>query len=129
MSWTATAPSPTAAATRFDEPWRTSPAAKIPGTLVSSERGQAARRPPGRALAVAHEIEARHDEAARIARQHAVAELGARPGADEHEHRRGGDLPGAPSPVRATSASSRSVPLTSSTSVSGTTSMLGVAAI
>jgi len=30
------APDPTAAATRRIEPWRTSPAAKIPGTLVSS---------------------------------------------------------------------------------------------
>ena len=41
-----------------------------------------------------------------------------------------GDLPGAP-PRRCatTTPSRRSVPLTSSTSVSGTTSMLGVAAI
>src|SRR5712675_1062452 len=32
---TALAPSPTAAATRFIEPWRTSPTAKTHGTLVS----------------------------------------------------------------------------------------------
>jgi tetratricopeptide (TPR) repeat protein len=36
---TALAPSPTAAATRFIEPWRTSPTAKTPGTLVSKGRG------------------------------------------------------------------------------------------
>src|SRR5882724_13163755 len=42
LSWTpATAipPSPTAAAQRFTEPERTSPAAKIPGKLVSSGLG------------------------------------------------------------------------------------------
>src|SRR5262249_51147662 len=33
-------PSPTAEATRFTEPWRTSPAAKTPGRLVSSEKGR-----------------------------------------------------------------------------------------
>ena len=32
-------PSPTPAATRLIEPWRTSPAAKMPGTLVSSRNG------------------------------------------------------------------------------------------
>jgi hypothetical protein len=36
---TALAPSPTAAAARFIEPWRTSPAGKTPGTLVSKGRG------------------------------------------------------------------------------------------
>src|ERR1700760_3442230 len=36
---TAVPPSPTAAAQRFTEPARTSPAAKIPGTLVSSAPG------------------------------------------------------------------------------------------
>ena len=39
LAWancTAIAPSPTAAAQRFEEPERTSPAAKMPGTLVSS---------------------------------------------------------------------------------------------
>jgi DNA-binding NarL/FixJ family response regulator len=36
---TALAPSPTAAATRFIEPCRTSPTAKTPGTLVSKGRG------------------------------------------------------------------------------------------
>jgi hypothetical protein len=30
-------PSPTPEATRLTEPWRTSPAAKMPGTLVSSK--------------------------------------------------------------------------------------------
>ena len=34
---TATDPSPTAPATRLAEPWRTSPAAKMPGRLVSNE--------------------------------------------------------------------------------------------
>jgi hypothetical protein len=38
-SATAMPPSPTAAAQRFTEPERTSPAAKIPGRLVSSGRG------------------------------------------------------------------------------------------
>ena len=32
-------PSPTAEATRFTEPWRTSPATKTPGTLLSSRNG------------------------------------------------------------------------------------------
>ena len=36
---TAVAPSPTAVATRLPEPWRTSPAAKTPGMLVSSRSG------------------------------------------------------------------------------------------
>src|SRR5216684_3523447 len=39
MNCTATDPSPTPEATRFIEPWRTSPTAKIPGTLVSSKNG------------------------------------------------------------------------------------------
>jgi hypothetical protein len=38
-SWIATEPSPTADATRFTEPCRTSPAAKTPGVLVSSRSG------------------------------------------------------------------------------------------
>src|SRR5215471_12473508 len=41
-SWTsriARVPSPTAVVIRLDEPARTSPAAKTPGTLVSSESG------------------------------------------------------------------------------------------
>jgi hypothetical protein len=37
---TALAPSPAAAATRFIEPRRISPAAKTPGTLVSNGRGR-----------------------------------------------------------------------------------------
>src|SRR3954462_12349091 len=38
---TALEPSPTAAATRFMEPWRTSPTANTPGTLVSKgKRGR-----------------------------------------------------------------------------------------
>src|ERR1700693_4965210 len=36
---TALAPSPTAAATRFIDPWRTSPAANTEGTLVSNGSG------------------------------------------------------------------------------------------
>src|SRR5205085_12664474 len=39
-SATAVPPSPTAAAQRFTEPERTSPAAKIPGRLVSSGPGE-----------------------------------------------------------------------------------------
>src|SRR6266404_1906766 len=35
MNCTATDPSPTPEATRLIEPWRTSPTAKMPGTLVS----------------------------------------------------------------------------------------------
>jgi hypothetical protein len=38
-SWTAMLPLPTAEATRLTEPWRTSPAAKTPGRLVSSSIG------------------------------------------------------------------------------------------
>ena len=37
---TALAPSPTAAATRFMDPWRTSPTAKTAGTLVSKGSGE-----------------------------------------------------------------------------------------
>jgi hypothetical protein len=36
---TTLAPSPTAAATLFTEPWRTSPAAKTPGTFVLKGNG------------------------------------------------------------------------------------------
>jgi hypothetical protein len=39
MNRTAIAPSPTLEATRLTEPCRTSPAAKIPGTLVSRKKG------------------------------------------------------------------------------------------
>ena len=44
-SWTAIAPSPTAVAQRFVDPERTSPAAKIPGTLVSSRLSVPAAEP------------------------------------------------------------------------------------
>src|SRR3989442_1625380 len=43
MNCTAVAPSPTPAATLFTNPWRTSPAAKIPGTLDSSQNGSRSR--------------------------------------------------------------------------------------
>ncbi len=46
MNCTATDPSPTPEATRFTEPWRTSPTAKIPGTLVSSRNGSRSRVQP-----------------------------------------------------------------------------------
>src|SRR5712691_6160626 len=39
MNCTAIAPSPTLEATRLMEPCRTSPAAKMPGTLVSRKKG------------------------------------------------------------------------------------------
>jgi hypothetical protein len=42
-NWTAIAPSPTAEATRFTDPERTSPAAKTPGRLVSNRNGGRAR--------------------------------------------------------------------------------------
>ena len=41
------APSPTLEAMRFTDRLRTSPAAKIPGTLVSSRNGSRARGQPG----------------------------------------------------------------------------------
>ena len=53
-------PSPTAEATRFIEPWRTSPAAKTPGMLVSSENGLRSSGQP----AVVVDVRAGADEAA-----------------------------------------------------------------
>src|SRR5437879_6362494 len=46
MNCTAMAPSPTPEATRLTEPWRTSPATKMPGTLVSRRYGSRSRAQP-----------------------------------------------------------------------------------
>ncbi len=66
------APSPTADATRFIESSRTSPAAKTPGTLVSSANG--VRDASGQADARRrHQLRAGDDEAVLVA-EHGVAE-------------------------------------------------------
>ena len=81
---TAAAPSPDAAATRFIESTRMSPAAKIPGTVVSSAAGGTPSRQPLR-----RHVAARDDEAAGVAgdlvRQVVRAGLGA-----EQQHETGG---------------------------------------
>ena len=77
-SWTAIAPSPTAVAHRFVDPERTSPAAKIPGTLVS-------RRLVGAGGG------AGEDEAPFVAMHRLVDPLGAWKRAEEQEQEREGE--------------------------------------
>src|SRR3954451_5342551 len=80
-NWTAIEPSPTAAAQRFVEPERTSPAAKTPGMLVSSKlaapAASAVRRKPSSCRALAR---ARGDPT--------PEPLRARPRAEEEEEER-----------------------------------------
>ena len=70
-------PSPTPEATRLTEPWRTSPATKMPGTLVSSRKGSRSEVPPLGALAVAHQVGAGQDEAVLVALDDAFEPVGA----------------------------------------------------
>ena len=84
MSWTTVAPSPIAVVTRFTDPWRTSPAAKTPGTLVSSSAGPSSGQPSTSSVQVAPG----EDEAALVALDDAVQPLRVRLGADHHEQAR-----------------------------------------
>ncbi len=74
-SCTAHAPSPTAVAQRLVEPERTSPAAKTPGTLVSSR-------------IAGSDAGAGEDEAVVVARDRVVEPFGARQRAEEEEQER-----------------------------------------
>ena len=80
-------PSPTPDATRLTEPWRTSPAAKMPGTLVSSRNGS---RSSGHAAFPArdqvHHVAAGADITVLVADHRRGQPVGLRVGADEHEH-------------------------------------------
>jgi hypothetical protein len=66
------------------EPWRTSPAAKTPGRLVSSKVGG---RSSGHSTAVGRNIAAGKDESAIVEQDRSREPFGAWFGADEDEHR------------------------------------------
>ena len=85
-------PSPTAEATRLPEPWRASPAANMPGTLVSNRNGSRASVQPAGGSSVDHQVAAGENEALRVALDEAGHHRRARRGADEDEHRGGRDL-------------------------------------
>ena len=78
-------PSPTADATRFTDRARTSPAAKMPGMLVSSQYGSRAQVPPARLFAVALQFGPGGNETGLIALDQVTQPLGARGRADEDE--------------------------------------------
>src|SRR5215467_963108 len=87
MNCTATDPSPTPEATRFTEPWRTSPTAKMPGTLVSSRKGsRSSVQPLGRAPL--HKRSGPVDKSAIVALNHICQPIRARQSADEDKHGR-----------------------------------------
>ncbi len=92
MNWTTTAPSPTPEATRFTEPWRTSPTTKMPGTLVSSKPGSRSKRPGSGALAIAEEVRAGENKTALVALDEVAQPLRARLRADKNEEARSGKL-------------------------------------
>ncbi len=89
-NWTAIEPSPTAEAQRLIEPCRTSPATKMPGTLVSSRNGSRSGRHPFGRLAVLREVRPRQDKAALVPLHEAVepARRRRRPDKDEQRVRR-----------------------------------------
>ena len=107
--WMAIAPSPTAEATRFTEPLRTSPAAKTPGRLVSRVMQSSGPRlchslGAGAGLLASG---AGEDEAAGVEGEHAGQPLGVGVGAGEDEQApvpRGRRCP----PVRLSTTSSAS---------------------
>ena len=77
-------PSPTAEATRFTDPYRTSPTAKTPGTLDSRNIGSR-RSGQSPALAVIQEVGPGHHEPGLIAAHGIWQPLGARLGPDQDE--------------------------------------------
>jgi hypothetical protein len=87
MNCTATDPSPTPEATRFMEPCRTSPTAKIPGTLVSSRNGIAVVRPALRTSPVANKVGPSQQETALVALDHIRQPIGSRQGPNKDKHR------------------------------------------
>ena len=89
---TAIDPSPTADATRFTEPLRTSPAANTPGRLVSSRNGARPGRPPALGVGGARRQLGSGQHEALAVQLHAAAEPGGvGVGADEEEERAGLD--------------------------------------
>ena len=74
-------PSPTAEATRFTAPWRTSPAANTPGMLVSSEKRTAIER----RCATLRDLGPREDESLLIPFDLRRKPLGVRLGSDQEE--------------------------------------------
>ena len=86
-SWTAMAPSPTAEATRLTEPWRTSPAAKTPGRLVSSSSGGRSSGQPAAAAVASRSGPVRRKPAV-VARDLVGQPAGVGLGADQDEQRR-----------------------------------------
>ncbi len=84
-------PSPTAEATRLMEPWRTSPATKIPGTLVSSKKGSRCKRPIARAAPVGDEIGAGQNESMLVALDQVCDRAGVRHRANENKQCDGRD--------------------------------------
>jgi hypothetical protein len=84
-------PSPTAEATRFTAPWRTSPAAKTPGMLVSSGKGKRSTCHPRRGGAVLREVPAGDDVSVLVTRYLLGQPVGVRFRTDEHEQPGRGD--------------------------------------
>ena len=82
-------PSPTADATRFTEPPRTSPTANTPATVVSNRNGR--RREPSRWGDGRHRVGPGEHEAVLVDGDLVAEPAGVRLGADEHEHRPGVD--------------------------------------
>ena len=84
------APSPTADATRLIEPWRTSPAKKIPGELDSRNMRFAIELPPRAATTVGQDVGSGQEEAGVVA-THPVDASRGRHTSDQDEERVGVD--------------------------------------
>jgi hypothetical protein len=69
------------------EPCRTSPAAKMPGTLVSRKKGFAVKRPVLWRLSIAHQVGAGENETPLVALYHALQPTCMRLRANEDEQR------------------------------------------
>ena len=97
-------PSPTAAATRFVEPCRTSPAAKSPTRLVSSGSGSRSSGQQSRTRPSATQVLPREDEARGVG-EHVLARapVGVRAAADAEEDAVDGACLGLARPRRRTS--------------------------
>src|SRR5580658_10306735 len=85
MNCTATDPSPTPEATRFTEPCRTSPTAKIPGTFVSRRKGsRSSTQPLG--CSPSFRIGTGQNESALVALNQTRQPIRSRQGTDKNEH-------------------------------------------
>ena len=87
MNCTATDPSPTPEATRFTEPWRTSPTAKMPGTLVSRRKGSRSSVHPLGRCPSRMKVGTGQNETALVALDDIRQPIRSRQSADKNEHR------------------------------------------